>query len=154
MATMPGPNGAETMRILGREETLRRLERAKTVVKRIVEEKARLKVGGEKEEHGTADAVAMAFMFAHEDAASAGIVDGQMEKVGGEDKVGECGEGDVDEYNAELEAVAYWRSREGWVGEQLEELARKDGERQRNVEEQERRNADEKVDNLGDGSDI
>ena len=41
MGAMPGPDGAETMRILGREETLRRLDYARELVSlRAEEEKA------------------------------------------------------------------------------------------------------------------
>lgn len=72
MATMPGPNGAESMRILGRQETLRRLEVAGEVVKRKVEEdKANEKEEGRKDDDG-ADAAAMATMFAMEDVVGKG----------------------------------------------------------------------------------
>jgi glutamyl-tRNA synthetase len=52
MGAMPGPDGAETMRILGRNETLRRLERAEELILLRAEDEKNEKAGHNREEEG------------------------------------------------------------------------------------------------------
>jgi glutamyl-tRNA synthetase len=60
MGAMPGPEGAETMRILGREETLRRLDKARELILLKAEEEKEIR---KDDDTGTDTAVMSALMM-------------------------------------------------------------------------------------------